>query len=449
MTDVSTAQAKLDRHYKSLEADWTVTDRSATYRSLVTSSDNAKTAFHRWFHLKEAFAHDLLANLRADELREGVAADWSTVLDPFSGGGTTLLSALMLETASADSIFAGTERNAALRVIAQAKLMGYCLPSADMPEVLRAARALDFSPSSGYSTESATLNNERFFNQTDVSSLLSVREQLRAIEDEPARTILECVLLSSVEAVGRVRRDGRALRFDDSKKPVTPEQAFARRLKRVEKDVLNRVASVVPTAAPSVQRGDARTVDELMPGRSGAFERIVFSPPYPNNIDYTEVYKMENWVLGEWSTAADMREQRLSTLRSHPSVLFPETYGYLDSPAAAEFAALVDPLSASVSDDRYTRGRRQLIRGYVDDMRAVLVACRRLVAQKGRLYCVVGNSVHGDVESGFVVAADVLIGRIGELTGWRVAEIRVARVLTRRSSNSPYVRESIVILEPA
>jgi DNA modification methylase len=33
-------------------------------------------------------------------------------------------------------------------------------------------------------------------------------------------------------------------------------------------------------------------------GESADFDLILTSPPYPNNIDYSEVYKLELWLLG-------------------------------------------------------------------------------------------------------------------------------------------------------
>ncbi|HEU5037734.1 MAG TPA: hypothetical protein VFT70_12070 [Nocardioides sp.] len=449
MTTEEESHEKLDRHYADFESDWHVTDRTTAYKALVTSSDNAKEPFHRWFHLKEAFAHDLLQRLKADETERPDLADWSSVLDPFAGGGTTPLSALMLNAGSSDAVIAGVERNAALRVVADAKLLGFTLPKPQLPSLLEAARRLDFSTSTNASTESSTLNNSRFFDSTQVAALLNVRAQLQGIDDVRTRTILECALLASVEGTGKVRRDGRALRFDPNKKTLTSQASFASRVEAIANDIRGRTENHFPSFESRVQLGDARAVDQLESLQGKTFNRIVFSPPYPNNIDYTEVYKVENWVLGEWRSPADMRAQRLATLRSHPSVLFPDEYDYLESSDSEAISALVDPLIDSIPKDRYSRGRDQLVRGYVDDMRSVLRACRSAIASNGRLYCIVGNSVHGHSPSGFVVAADVLIARIGELTGWRVEEIRVARMLTRRASDSRYVRESVVVLEPA
>ena len=51
---------------------------------------------------------------------------------------------------------------------------------------------------------------------------------------------------------------------------------------------------------------------------------VPYSPPYLNCIDYTEVYKLELWLLELVKTQAEFRQVRLGTLRSHPSVKFAE-----------------------------------------------------------------------------------------------------------------------------
>jgi hypothetical protein len=176
------------------------------------------------------------------------------------------------------------------------------------------------------------------------------------------------------------------------------------------------------------------------------YDWIVFSPPYPNNIDYTEVYKTEAWILGCYESAEDMRAQRLLTVRSHPSVRFNRRYAFESSPHAHVVESIIRPILRAVPEDRYKAGRLELIQGYADDMLTTLDSCRRVVANHGKLAFVVGNSAHGSGDDSFVIAADILMGALAELVGWRVADLRVARHLKRRTGD--LLRESVVILEP-
>jgi hypothetical protein len=144
-----------------------------------------------------------------------------------------------------------------------------------------------------------------------------------------------------------------------------------------------------------------------------------------------------------------MKAQRQRTVRSHPSVRFSQEFSYLNSGFASDVQTLVDPIVSSVPiGDRYHEGRKEVITGYADDMLRVLVECRRVIRNNGRLVFVVGNSLHGSGNGKYVIAADVIMGRLAELCGWRVSEVKVARMLKRRTGESAFLRESLVVLEP-
>ncbi len=63
-------------------------------------------------------------------------------------------------------------------------------------------------------------------------------------------------------------------------------------------------------------RGDSR---ELV-GAAPEAEFSLFSPPYPNSFDYTDIYNIELWLLGYLTDTAANRALRESTLRSHVQI---------------------------------------------------------------------------------------------------------------------------------
>src|SRR4051794_16308479 len=68
----------------------------------------------------------------------------------------------------------------------------------------------------------------------------------------------------------------------------------------------------------TVREGDGRTLLGAGLGHSSV-DLFVTSPPYPNNIDYSEVYKLELWVFGFVKSKSEFLQLRKSTLRSHPT----------------------------------------------------------------------------------------------------------------------------------
>lgn len=439
--------AALDHHYEALAQRWRHEERHRDYASLVTPTGNAGEPFHRWFRFKEAYSHALLDRILKD-------AAWSTcdslsIFDPFAGSGTTLVSAIDLARRTGTRVDAiGVERNPVMHLIANAKAQCAARP-AELSDALKAATPGFFrryrrivAGSRPLRTPSVTLNNRSYFSEEAVHQLIALARAARLEEDAVVRQTLQACVAAAVEPAGKVRKDGRALRFSPSKLTTTPLIGFKNVLAHVKADVAAPMAPFIGDV--EVRAGDARHSAAHAGGRR--FDWAVFSPPYPNNIDYTEVYKTEAWALELYESPADMRAQRLSTLRSHPSINFPDAYDFESSEHESEVENLVQPLLAAVPNDRYTRGRSQLIRGYVDDMHRVLLDTRTVMAPNGRAAVIVGNSAHGNAAHRFVVASDLLIARLAELSGWTVDEVRVARRPQRRPGRDDWLRESVVVL---
>jgi len=442
------ANAKVESHYDALESSWRVVDGCLQYERLVVPTGNAESGFHRWFHLKEAFSGDMLPTVLKQLGYD--ALDKLRVLDCFAGGGTTLVSALKESSQFPEGVdVLGVERNPFLHHISQTKIRALLTGPPLVSDLTTAYEELvdlyDSTQKLPHAVPTlSTLTNAEYVPVENLRSLLRIKSAIEHIAEGLVRDVMLTAASSVVEASSRLRRDGRALRFNAQREPKDPWQEFRTRMVKIIEDV----AEAPPVRGYGhVYQGDGRTPATQVNARSR--DLIVFSPPYPNNIDYTEIYKMEAWYLGYYSSAEEFRSQRHKTVRSHPSVRFDENYHFAASPAANDVRELISPLVDAVPQDRYQLGRLQLIRGYVDDMFKLFQDCRNLVAENGRLVFVVGNSAHGDHESRFIIAADLLMSRLAELTGWRVEEISVARSLRRRFTNSPYLRESVVTLSPA
>lgn len=445
---MSTQLRALADHYSTLQGNWHVSDRSGDYSRLVVPNGNSNEPFHRWFHMKEAFSHGLLARVVKDAGMQQAGCD---LLDPFAGGGTSLLSALDLWSSPESTMhLTGIERNPLLWLVAstkvEAKLAGWSIHD----QVLGAADAViaQAKLKSSYeapATPSATLNNRAYYSAEAVSQLYRTKDVIDNLSVAPQiKNVLLLALASAVEPSGKLRRDGRALRFEPKRIPIEPLVAFAARCRLIVEDLKN---SPPLTSSALVDLGDGRRPDMSIDS-SASVDLAIFSPPYPNNIDYTEVYKAESWILGCYDTVEDMKSQRLSTVRSHPSVNFGDDYWYQQGQYRARVDELVAPLLSAIPLDRYRHGRYRLVLGYVDDMLQVLERCAPLVRKSGRLVFVVGNSAHGSGDQRFVIAADVLIAALAEFVGWQVEEVRVSRKLSRKATSGALSRESVVSLVP-
>lgn len=437
----------LEQHYVRLQTALPVVE-APEYARLVVPSGNQEAAVHRWFHLKEAFSVDLLPRLLKDLSLDGRSN--LRVLDPFSGVGTTAVSlaSMVGEGALVGATVYGVEANPFLHLVASTKLSAVQRPRPAFIEFARRVLADALrSTDDAVAPSLATFQTERFFDPADVTQLVRIRraiENARRDSDEQDVALSQVALGAVVETVGNLRRDGRALRYTQKLYRPSVSLAFEEKARQMSNDMPCEAVNV----SGRIARGDGRRLDGI-DGRFAPFDLIVFSPPYPNNIDYTEVYKLENWLLGYLCDTREFTEQRLRTVYSHPSILREPplpSKGLSDGENDA-VSAIVGPLLDAIPNDRYTAGRARMIAGYAVDMYRTLVHCRSRLAEGGRVVYVVGNSVHGAEDGRFVIAADLLIAALARIARLEPDRLAVARHLRRRGVMSTFVRESVVSLK--
>jgi hypothetical protein len=443
--------AALETHWKTLSSRW-VHDERRKFGSLVVPTGNATAPVHRWFHLKEAFSHELLGAV-LDEIPDLADVNRLSVVDPFSGVGTTLVSGHDLVRSGRLSQFkgAGLEVNPFLHAVGNAKLSAYAMDEPGVVEsvldsVLAEANFLDVADSD--LPVLSTFQNVDYFPPEHVALITALRQAVERVEASDAhRALAAMAVATTIEPASRLRRDGRTLRYED-REPISPLLTYRTAADRIVEDI--KVVNSIP------QDGSVTGVIGLGSSASGSWagvpdgsaDLVAFSPPYPNNIDYTEVYKIELWALGHVTDSVAFRNQRHETLRSHPSVKFVRKLAYETDERKRKVHHLVAPmLQAIPSDSRYARQLERLVTGYSDDMLATFDAAHRALRPGGYCVYVVGNSVHGSAESPLMIASDVLLGRLAELAGFSVVSVHVARSLPRRRIDSEFVRESVVILQ--
>lgn len=416
------------------------------YARLVVPNGNASESVHRWFHMKEAFSCNLLHRVLKDLDLAGTPN--LRILDPFCGVGTALVSALKVSAAGdlrCPTVY-GIETNPFLQLAASAKVAALVTPQQGFMRFARAVAADAFRDRQHYELPAlSTFRNPRYFAPEHVQELLRLRASLavraQSGDSELHLSLGTLGLGASVESSSNLRKDGRALRFVERDITDSPIDLFLHRCSIMEEDIPYRP---VPGRG-RVYQGDGTSMGRI-DRRFEPFDIVICSPPYPNNIDYTEVYKLENWLLGFIETEADFADRRKASVHSHPSLRRPDR---IDEAAISPLEkdalnALVKPIIDGVPPDRYRRARREVIEGYTVDMFLMVRAARNHLKPGGRMVVAVGNSAHGAAGGSHVIAADLLISRVANLAGIEVDYIDVARHLKRRRSTSPFLRESLI-----
>jgi hypothetical protein len=286
-----------------------------------------------------------------------------------------------------------------------------------------------------------------------VSQLVDAVDRVEPV-DAPERDLLLLGIAATAEEVGLYRKDGRALRVLDSRPLIAERQGLSveRTLRqtwtRYITDLHSLNAHLEDVPGPHhVLQGDGRelAVDtrEILGDRGIAL--VAFSPPYLNHIDYTEVYKVELWLLRYVAKQNEMLELRRRTLRSHASVLFEEPDEELPETVTRAIELACDAVEQSHS--KWHARLRPVAIGYASDLQRSLRRQHALLVPEGRVVCVVGNSSHGRGDHVATIAADLWICHIAQRLGFKVEKVIVMRRLRRRGDECQFLRESAIVLK--
>jgi hypothetical protein len=440
-------------------------DRYNEFAELVHPRALDSVRLQSWYPYKEAFSSELPQRVFA-ELGAGTS---QRVVDPFAGVATTQLA--LQHVASLDATL-GIEYSPFAHFVGRVKI---CARSLDQSEVKVSIGRLVAERLEGDVPvpDLSSFANPRIFSPGTAGRLAELRVRIdQLIASDDTKDFLRLGLAAIIEPVSSAIKDGRALRI------VGPGH---RRRSRVREAVSNWSGDPVLDTAreqwlsmtadldqlgPPAHvvmdhiHGDARELDNLTRAGLPAIPEasvglIVGSPPYLNSLDYTEVYKLELWLLGFVSTQDSFTALRKGTLRSHPSIAFPSR-SRPTTPVGRPVQATIEAISSFLecNHDRANIGR--MVRDYFDDMSVVLEKSSVALEPGGHLVLVVANSTFSGRtadtgETGFSelwrlpILTDVLLARLGEAAGLEVRAIWAARTLRPRNVKNGSARESLVV----
>ena len=416
-------------------ARWTAGRNVASFG---TNDGIPPLAFQNWHKFKEAFTPEFVAYAISES-----SGRVDSCFDPFGGSGTTALTCQML---GIDSVT--TEVNPFLADVIRAKTTSYNIDrvTTALAEVRR--RALRF-PQSGEEyfhglpqTFTPPGRGGRWvFDLPVLDALASVLAAIDKIPDIDVRRlfrsliggILVDVSNTTVNGKGRRYRRGKGFGLRDGSEVHTK---FAAQADFALRDIIHYADR--PRPSTIVTTADARTFD---PGRE--IDLSVFSPPYPNSFDYTDVYNIELWMLGYLNNSAANQTLRRETLSSHVQLL-------RDYPPPPEGSK---SLESALGRLRHEQSRLwspwipSMLGAYFTDLMKVLNPLRSRLTPGGSVWLVVGDSRYADV----TVPVARILGELAEAHGWCVTRTQPIRHMrsSAQQGGRAELPESLVVLRPA
>lgn len=345
--------------------------------------------YQRWYRFKEAFSP-----LMVVESITKLGFWPKTCLDCFGGSGTTSLTCQFLGITPST-----IEVNPFLADLIEAKLQTYDtkLLLEDYCEVIERSQStsVDLRSIRGSSWPKTLVepgvNGRWIFGRETFRKILALRNAIERIGDKRNQRLLRVLLGSTLIELSNVHISGKGRRYrkswqDSQKTPEDVSAAFVRSFNDAFGDIAGYGRRAVQ--GYSIARGDAR----LLVGQQKPIDIALFSPPYPNSFDYTDIYNIELWVLGYLESSADNKSLRTSTLRSHVQVSRDLTWNQVNSPL---LKTTVKSLHRA-SEQLWDKSIPDMVGSYFADMEEVLKGIRKIINPKGAVMMTVGNSRYAD-----------------------------------------------------
>ena len=163
-----------------------------------------------------------------------------------------------------------------------------------------------------------------------------------------------------------------------------------------------RTRHIVHNADARVQLRRLRKVDAA-----------IFSPPYPNSFDYTDVYNLELWMLGYFNAPIDNRRLRAQTLRSHVQ------YKWDQRGFECQSIRLQETVHAlrQKRDELWNKNIPDMISLYFEDLFVVFRELKRILSVGRHVTVAIGDSQY----AGVLVNVAGILCEVVEPLGFRVA----------------------------
>jgi DNA methylase len=421
----------------------------------VTAILNQGLPVHDWYLMPESYSEPLIV----EALEKHGLGRGDTILDPFSGTGTTVVTAAMRGVNGV-----GLEVNPFLAFVSRVKLDWQVDLSAfkqAMDAVVAEAQPL---------LDSISVEHDLFTISLHPSVEKQAREILRGLyEPEMPRlykwiteVVVQKVLLleyvirqrvperlvphflvalaSILRPISNMKLTAHAFGSNARKEDSPVFELFAQKIQKMYQDLEYMQSLRTEFGKSAIFNTDSRAFQSaqapLLPA-SLAFT----SPPYLNNLDYTMQTRLELFFLRFVSNMTELRQLRKGMVTCDAKAMYKDIKDSDEVADVASIKRIVADLKAAHQDKNWGWDYSFMTSQYFGGMLRVLKSMRALLRPGARFVLIVGESAH----SGIKVPVPELLGELGERVSYDCEAINTLR--SRRSSSHAFdLRECEVIL---
>lgn len=374
--------------------------------------------FQSWHRFKEAFPPELIK-----QLIEGAPGEIESCIDPFGGSGTTALAAQFLGVSSTT-----IEINPFLVDVIRSKVQAYEAEKlgTDLSRVRRSAQMYEppSDPAELFTDVPPTfiepgLDDRWIFDREVAEQLAALLAAIAPLPDATHRRFFRTLIGGLLADVSNVIVSGKGRRYrrnwqDRRFAADAVVDLFCERAKDAIGDVYEFADR--PKVRAHVLHGDARAM-----ATRRKHDIAIFSPPYPNSFDYTDVYNLELWMLGYLTNSQDNRELRLSTVTSHVQLL----RDYTEAPSGSKTLEQILSDLTDIEDELWSRWIPSMVGAYFADLMQVIDRLRTRLRPGAQCCIVVGDSRYG----GVLVPTARILGELAATHEWELERSEPVRAM--------------------
>lgn len=397
--------------------------KKSKYSNLVNFGKNINLPRHSWFNIKEGYSSELVLEVFKDlSLNKN-----SIVFDPFSGSGTTVLTAIENGMKGV-----GFEVNPFLHFLSETKIFNTDNPLIDLMNKFKTSKGIKASK-----MPKLSISEKNFKSQ--LRTILKVKGFIDDLPESNEKKIFKSLFLSSLEDASYSKKDGNGLRYPKNKIPKNFITLLEQKIIKADADLLKKVKS----SYGNIFYGNSLELiqsDKFIKKYGKKIDLCLFSPPYANCFDYTEVYKLELWFGDFIKEYKDLKILRDRTLSSHLNKSF------LSNSVPNELKTHLKKIDIN---KLWSKKIHEMLISYFSEMRFLLENIHQILNKNGNCVIVVGNSAYSNI----VIPTDLILEKMAKNIGYSNTKIVVARKLGTSSQQLKKVdrpellRESLVVIK--
>ncbi|MCR1986020.1 site-specific DNA-methyltransferase [Blautia coccoides] len=403
-------------------------------------TNNMDIPRHRWYEFKEGFGHTLVERAIADT-RVIRKKKNLTVLDPFSGSGTTPLTALQN---NCNAI--GLEVNPFMNFIGKTKSTPLnndkSFYESELEEILNNPQIEIDSILENISTFTSNGQNEKWlFNKSVLRGFEALNKHIDTVHDQD---LFRLALYTSVMQCCNAKKDGKCLRYKKGWDTLGYSSIELRNeFERNAVQIINDMA-INPLREGNrnfINKDSRKAMTELS---NQSIDLIVFSPPYLNSFDYSDIYRPELFLGGYVKNNSELRLIRKETLRSHVQ--------YKWEKCDKSQSIWAQNIANQIRENKellWNKDIPEMIDSYFYDMEQIFKEAYRVAEPHAQLWFVIATSAYAGIE----VPVDLILADIATKQGWNLKNVNALRKLRTSSQCSSEdirkirLRESLIICE--